>query len=354
MYPKMIESPKKILNLRFIMEITAKYQRKGPESKVQCILCPHNCHLEDGQRGICRVRINMHGELISIAYGNPCSISIDPIEKKPLYHFLPGTDIFSLAIEGCNLKCLNCQNWTISQAIPDTKEQYILFPEEVISEAVKKRSQSIAFTYSEPTVFYEYMLDTFRIAKEKGLRTVAVSNGFINPEPLIELCNWLDAANIDLKCFDDSLSKKLTGGAMKPVLKTLGILRDKGIWLEITNLIVPGWSDDMQTIKRMCEWLYDNGFSDTPLHFSRFFPNYKLTNLHPTPEKTMIEARNTAHRCGLKYVYLGNIYVPACGDTICPNCHATVVKREGYIVRNFITNEGTCPKCGQKIPGIWK
>ncbi len=354
MYPKMTKSTKKILNLLPKMEITAKYQHTKAEGKVGCLLCPHKCQLEDGQSGICRVRINMDGELISIAYGNPCSISIDPMEKKPLYHFLPGSDILSLAIEGCNLRCLNCQNWTISQQIPDREERYTLMPEDVIEEAVRVKSKSIAFTYSEPTVFFEYMLDTFRIARNEGIHTVMVSNGFIEKEPLLELCNWLDAANIDLKCFDDSLCKRLTGGSMKPVLKTLGVLRDKGVWLEITNLLIPGWSDDMQVIKRMCEWLFDNGFCNTPLHFSRFFPNYKLTDISPTSEKSMYEAKNIALKCGLKYIYLGNINTPDSGITTCPVCGTELIRREGYIVKNIMGQQDFCPSCKESIPGIWK
>jgi len=349
----MTESTKKIVILLPLMDITAKYQRKGLDGTVECILCPHNCVLKEGQKGVCRTRVNMDGELISTAYGNLSSVAVDPIEKKPLFHFLPGSDIFSLAINGCNFRCLNCQNWRISQLSPDEDEENCQMPEDVVNEALRHKNGSIAFTYSEPTVFYEFMLDVVRIAKGVGLKTVIVSNGYINREPLLELCNWLDAANIDIKCFDASIYKKLTGGSLKPVLKTLGVLREKGVWLEITNLIIPGWSDDIQTIKRMCEWLYDNGFSDTPLHFSRFFPAHKMSDLQPTPEKIMLQAREIAHKCGIKYVYLGNISINGGQDTACPLCGTIAVRRDGFIVSSNLGKNGECPTCGYKIPGIW-
>jgi len=288
------------------------YQKKIPDSSehinvVRCLVCPHNCIVIEGKHGICKTKVNIEGVLFSIAYGNPCSISVDPIEKKPLYHFFPGSEIYSLAIAGCNFRCLNCQNWQISQSSPDECDFYEMTPLEVVGQAILNGTNSIAFTYTEPTVFYEYVFDTAKIAREKGLKTVLVSNGYINQQPLIDLIPYLDAANIDLKCFDDSVYHKLTGGRLHPVLETLKTIKSKGVWLEITNLIIPTWSDSPVMIKEMCNWLVDNGFSDTPLHFSRFFPTYKLLHLPPTPESILFKAKEIAEKAGIKFVYIGNL-----------------------------------------------
>lgn len=274
---------------------------------VRCQLCPHACQLKEGQTGICRTRENIGGTLYTTAYGNPCSIAVDPIEKKPLYHFLPGSRILSLATAGCNLRCKNCQNWTISQKGPEEIPSYELSPEAVVELAVKERTESIGFTYTEPTVYFEYMLEIAKLARKAGLKTVLVSNGYINPEPLKELCAYLDAANIDLKVFDESLCRKLTGSELKPVLETLRLLKQEYVWLEITNLLVPGFSDDPLKVQEMCSWLVINGFSDTPLHFSRFFPNHQLMDVAPTPVEHVIQACETAKNAGIRFVYAGNM-----------------------------------------------
>lgn len=341
----------------------ASYQEKLANNTIKCNLCPHNCIVKEGKTGICRVRENIGGILHSLSYGNPCSVSVDPIEKKPLFHFFPGTKIYSLATAGCNFHCLNCQNWSISQASPAELKHYELIPEEVVVQALSHNTGSIAFTYTEPTVFYEYILDIAKIACSKGVKTVLISNGYINEKPLVELCKWLNAANIDLKCFDDTIYRKLTGGKLQPVLDTLKTLQKNGVWLEITNLIIPGWSDSPEMIKVMCEWLAENNFRDTPLHFSRFFPTYKLSQLLPTPESSLVKAREIAEKAGIKYVYIGNIPDLHGENTSCPVCGHRLVDREGYLVKqNDIKinpedknpfRKGLCRYCGEVISGVW-
>jgi pyruvate formate lyase activating enzyme len=332
----------------------ARYQEKLTDKAVRCHLCPHNCTIHEGKQGICQTRINRNGELYTIAYGNPCSISIDPMEKKPLFHFLPGTDIYSLATAGCNFRCLNCQNWHISQSSPSMLNNYDLQPEELVENALNQNTNSIAFTYTEPTVFYEYMYDTAKIAHEKGIKTVLISNGYINEKPLTELCPYLDAANIDLKCFDDAKYHQLTGGPLQPVLDTLKTLKEKGVWLEITNLLVPGYSDNPDMIQKMCDWLVENDFSDTPLHFSRFFPTYKLDQLSPTSEKKLMKAKEIAEKSGMKFVYIGNLPGLHEENTFCPRCKQLLIERSGYVIKKKVIQNNLCPSCGESIPGIWE
>src|SRR5450759_2965077 len=227
----------------------ARYQEKLPDNMVRCHVCPHNCIVHEGKYGFCQTRVNYQGELYCIAYGNPCSISVDPIEKKPLFHFFQGAKIYSLGTAGCNFRCLNCQNWKISQSSLQELDHYDLMPEEVVQQALHHGTNMIAFTYTEPTVFYEYVYDTAKIAHEKGVKTVFISNGYINEKPLLDLCPYLDAANIDLKCFNDAVYRKLGGGRLQPVLDTLKTLKENGIWLEITNLLVPTYSDSPEMIQ---------------------------------------------------------------------------------------------------------
>jgi len=335
-------------------QILSRYQEKTEGNRVRCHICPHNCLIPEGKQGICRTRINREGTLWSMAYSNPCSVSIDPIEKKPLFHFLPGENIFSLATAGCNFRCLNCQNWQISQSAPNELKSYDLSPEEVVHQAELSGTRLIAFTYTEPTVFYEYMFDTARIAHERSLKTVIISNGYINREPLLELISFLDAANIDLKCFDNDIYLKLTGGKLQPVLDTLITLKKKNVWLEITNLLIPTFNDNPEQIKAMCSWLADNGFSDTPLHFSRFFPHYRLPDTAPTPVKLLLQAKQIAEDSGIKYVYLGNIPQLSDENTICANCRKALIIREGFSVKENQILKSKCRYCGTAIPGVWE
>jgi len=320
---------------------------------VECQLCPMYCIIKPGKSGDCRTRKNFDNKLISIAYGNPCAIHIDPVEKKPLYHFLPGKKIFSIATAGCNLRCMNCQNWTISQVSPETTRNYDLMPDKTVEECLSNKCNLIAYTYSEPIAFYEYTYDTSKIAHSHGVRNVMVSAGFINEKPLRALCKYIDAANIDLKSFDNDIYMKLNGVTLQPILDTLKILKEEGVWLEITNLIIPTWTDDMDMIKRMCEWLCKNGLEDNPLHFSRFHPMYKLTQLPSTPVKSLTKAREIALKAGMKYVYIGNVPGSDGQNTLCSECKKIIIERKGYRILQNNLDGGSCKYCGSKISGVW-
>lgn len=320
---------------------------------MKCRLCPNECNIRPGETSQCRNRVNFNGKLYTIAYGNPCAVHIDPIEKKPLYHYLPGTKTFSIATAGCNFGCLNCQNWEISQSSPKDTRNAELFPEQVVDQAIRNGCKTIAYTYSEPITFYEYMYDTAGIAQKKGIGNVLVSNGYINELPLRTLAKRIDAANIDLKSFSNDIYLKLNAGTLEPVLNTLRVLLEMNVWVEITNLVIPTWTDDYAMIRQMCQWLASNGFTDIPLHFSRFFPMYKLTQLPQTPTSTLIKAKEIAQSCGLKYVYIGNAALPGAGNTVCPSCSKVVVERKGYNVSMVNLKNGKCGWCGSAIPGKW-
>lgn len=338
-------------NKKYIRE--ALFYEKTPTG-VKCRKCPHGCLLKDNDLGICRNRINYSGRLYTIAYGNPCAVHIDPIEKKPFFHFLPATRTFSIATAGCNLRCLNCQNWQISQYSPLDTYNLDLLPEKVVAESLANRCDSIAYTYSEPTTFYEYTYDTAKIARIKGLKNVIKSSGYINEEPLRQLSRVIDAANIDLKCFDDAIYRKLSGVRLEPVLNTLKILKEEGVWLEITNLIVPEWTDNLEMIKRMCQWLFKNGFSDYPIHFTRFTPMFKLTHLPLTPVTILEKARDIALDAGLKYVYIGNVPGHPGENTFCHNCKRLIFERKGFRIISSHIIKGKCGHCGTVIPGVFR
>jgi len=320
---------------------------------VMCRICPNECVLKEGELSDCKNRIVKNSVLQTMAYGNPCAVNIDPVEKKPLYHFKPGTKALSIATAGCNLACLNCQNWTISQTSPDKTTNAELMPDKVVELALKNGSESIAYTYSEPVTFYEYMYETSVLAKEAGINNIVVSNGYINSEPLKQLCSVASAANIDLKAFSDKTYLKLTGAKLQPVLDSLLQYREEGVWLEITNLVIPGWTDNFDEIKNMCSWLYSNGLKDTPLHFSRFQPLYKLEQLPPTPVSVLEKARKVAIDEGIQYVYIGNVPSSDATDTICPGCKSRVVERKGYTITGYSIKDGKCENCGMTINGIW-
>jgi len=329
------------------------YHYKVTARGVECTNCPNQCTLNRMETSKCRNRINVKDKLYSIAYGNPCAVHIDPIEKKPFLHFLPSSSAFSIATAGCNFACLNCQNWEISQKSPKETLNSDLMPAEAVEACIKNNCESIAYTYSEPTVFYEYVYDTARIARSKGIKNVYKSNGYINEQPLRMLCKYLDAANIDLKGFTENTYLKLNSGKLAPVLHTLQVLKDEGVWLEITNLVIPSWNDDMNTIREMCNWLVANKLDESPLHFSRFSPLYKLTQLPATPVATLQKARETAMNAGMKYVYVGNVPGTNLENTICPKCGKTVVERKGFKVMQNNISAGNCRFCGQRIAGVW-
>lgn len=332
----------------------ALFYKKIAGKIVQCLLCPHYCTLKPGERGKCGVRENKDGKLISLVYGKLCSLAIDPIEKKPLYHFLPGEKALSIATVGCNLHCKYCQNWEISQASPEDVISLKLKPEDVVNEAIKRNIKIISFTYTEPTIFYEYMIDIAKISKEKGIKNVIVSNGFINPDPLTKLIKHIDGANIDLKSIDNNFYVNLCDARLDPVLETLKILYKEKVWLEITNLIIPGFNDKKKDILKLIRWIKNNLGRDVPLHFSAFYPHYKMIRLHPTPSSTLIEARKTALKEGLHYVYTGNIIDEEGAETRCPYCDALLIKRKFYNIIENNVKEGKCPVCKKKIAGVWE
>ncbi len=328
----------------------AMFYEKLKNNFVRCNLCPNLCVLKENETGTCGVRQNMGGELYSLVYNQPVSIQVDPIEKKPLYHFYPGTNILSLATVGCNLRCNFCQNWTISQTRPNETTAYQATPEQIIEMAKEYDCQSIAFTYTEPTVFYEYMLDIAKLAQKEGLKTVWVTCGYINEKPLRELAKYMDAANIDLKGFSEEFYSTYTTGSLQPVLNTLQIAKEEGMFFEITNLVIPQANDDPVMIRAMCKWIKENIGDEYPLHFSRFFPQYKLTNIPPTPVKTLEMAYSIAKEEGLKYVYIGNVGNIG-EDTFCPNCGKLLIDRSGYMIGDIHIKDGKCKYCGEEIFG---
>jgi pyruvate formate lyase activating enzyme len=320
---------------------------------LKCQLCPNECTIKEGETGDCRTRVTEDNTMYSIVYGNPCSVHVDPIEKKPLFHFKPQSRAFSVATAGCNLACLNCQNWTISQKSPKDTRNYDLMPKDLVASALKNNCDSIAYTYSEPIVFYEYMIDSAKIAHKNGVKNVMISAGYIKERPLRDLCPHIDAANIDLKSFSEDVYMRLNAGSLDEVLNTLKVLKEEGVWLEITNLVVPEWTDDLDMIGKMCNWLYENGFKNTPIHFSRFTPMYKLKHLPPTPVSVLEDARNIALESGLNYVYIGNVPGSEGENTYCPNCKKEIINRRGFYIQESHVKSGKCEFCGESIAGVW-
>ena len=322
---------------------------------VICELCPKQCEIPDGYSGDCRVRINIDGKLTAVTYGRPVSVHIDPIEKKPLFHFLPGSGIFSIATAGCNLHCLNCQNWEISQQYPTDIEAYRAPPDKLINAVINYRCISIAYTYSDPVIFYEYVYESSVMAHKKGLKNVLVTAGYINEKPLRKLAKYIDASNTDLKSFDNDFYVRQCSATLKPVLDGLVIQKEEGIWLEVTYLLIPTLNDNLERIGQMCKWMVKNLGADTPLHFSRFFPLYKSRHLPPTPEESLRHAREVALNAGINYVYVGNLIGNEGENTYCPNDKTLLIRRVGYEILEYnLDNDGRCPKCKQRIEGVWK
>ena len=289
------------------MSMRPSYFKSLDNGRVECLVCPHPCQIANGRTGLCRSRRNSNGVLVSEVYGKPCSLAIDPIEKKPLYHFHPGTTCLSIACTGCNFHCLNCQNHEISQVAPSAVGNYALSPEAVVSLCLEHHCPGIAYTYTEPLTYIEYVTDIARLAHEQGLWNILVTAGYVCQQPLADLLPYLDAANIDLKSFSDEIYQKVSGGHLSTVLDTILAMRDAGVWIELTNLIIPTINDDMDMIRRMCQWLVDNHLAEAPLHFSRFFPRFKMQDLPPTPVSTLKSAQRIALATGLHHVYLGNV-----------------------------------------------
>jgi pyruvate formate lyase activating enzyme len=322
---------------------------------VKCGLCPFNCYIPEGAKGKCRVRVNKDDVLYTEVYGQAAALALDPIEKKPVFHMLPGSAILSVATNGCPLKCEFCQNWTLSQTEPESMpDAEWMPPEKLVEAALEHHVPSIAYTYSEPVIFYEYMLETAKLAHEKGLRNVVVTSGYINPEPLRKLAPYLDVVKVDLKGMDPDFYRKEVGGELSNVLATLKILKQENILTEVVNLVVPQRNDKEEDFVKLSRWVRDNLGQDTPLFFSRFHPDYRLKYLPPTPVETLENARAIAMKEGLRYVYLGNVPGSDGENTYCPKCHTLLIQRNGYLILKDILKDGRCPKCGEKIPGIWK
>jgi len=329
------------------------HYREIGDGFVQCQLCPNQCSLSRGSRGLCRARENREGVLYTLVYGNPCAVHNDPIEKKPLYHFLPGTTALSIATAGCNLHCRYCQNWTISQVPPEQTENTDLPPEEVVRAAWRMQSPTIAYTYSEPTAFYEYMLSTARLARGQGLRSVAISNGYINPEPLRTLCRAVDAIKVDLKGFNERFYEQVCSGTLQPVLDSIKLIHEMGVHLELLNLVVPTLNDDEGELRELIRWVRDSVGPQIPLHFSRFIPTYQLTNLPPTPVETLDRAWKMAREEGLHYAYVGNVMGHPGNHTYCPHCDRPLIIRKGFWVVENHVREGKCAYCGAPLYGVW-
>jgi len=336
-----------------LSHVEAKYYKKLEHKEIECQLCPRKCKVGDRERGYCGVRENQKGIYYTLVYGLACSFHQDPIEKKPFFHFLPGTDAFSIATAGCNLNCKFCQNWEISQARPEQTYNIELSSEGVAEYALKGNSSSIAYTYSEPVVFYEYMLDCAKAGRKKGVKNVMVSAGFIQPDPLVELCKELDAVKIDLKAFNEKYYQGICRGKLQPVLDSLKELKRIGIWYEIVYLMVPTLNDNMDDIKKMCDWMLKDLGPDVPVHFTRFTPLYLLKNLPPTPVSSLEQARKIALESGLKFVYIGNVPGHEGESTYCPKCKKILIGRYGFTIIQMNLQKGKCKFCGEKIPGVW-
>jgi len=321
---------------------------------VRCELCPRKCVIPRGASGSCRIRINLDGELKAVTYGFPVSAHVDPIEKKPLFHFWPESSILSIATVGCTLHCLNCQNWEISQANPEDTEAFAAPPEVVVASAKKAGTPSIAYTYTDPVAYYEYALDTSRLAREAGLKNVLVTAGYASPEPLRELYAVSDAATIDLKGITERVYRDVCGGTLGPVLDALVLCKAMGVWLEVSHLVIPTLTDEPADLTSLSRWVARNLGADTPLHFLGFHPQHRLKNLPPTPAATLAQARDLARAEGLRYVYVGNVDVNGGGTTRCPACGADLVVRHGFkVVRNDLVG-GACRACGARVPGVWR
>jgi len=320
---------------------------------IQCELCPHRCRLSDGKTGRCRNRRNISGTLYALGYGKPCALHVDPIEKKPFYHVLPGSRAYSIGVAGCNLRCKNCQNYTISQKSPLETENVALSPDGAVDEARRNAAPVVAFTYTEPSVWVEYVIDTADAAHKAGLRTALVSSGYINPAAFRDCCKVLDFARFDLKSFSNRTYHDLNAGSLGPVLDTIINARTAGLWVEVIVLVVPGWNDSDAELRSLCRWVKEHAGSDTPLHFSRFFPMYRLSGGIPTPVETLRRARDIARAEGVRYVYIGNV-AGEDGTTYCPHCGSVVVNRDGFSITANNLKAGACGNCATKIAGVWE
>jgi len=330
----------------------AKYYKKLPERKIECDLCPNKCRVANLERGTCGVRENRNGKYRTLVYGNLCTANIDPVEKKPLFHYFPGTKALSVATAGCNFYCKFCQNWEISQSRPEQVKSFKLMPDDLIQLAKRKRCKTVAHTYTEPVIFFEYVLDSAKSGKKENIPNIMISNGYINKEPMKELCRYIGAVKIDLKAFTEKFYRDICGGKLKPVLKTLELLKAEKVWFEIVVLIIPGLNDSIGEIREMSKWIVKNLGGNIPLHFSRFHPTFMLKNVPPTPAKTLFRCRKIALDSGIKYCYIGNLISDA-ENTYCHKCSKLIIERSGYHTELTGLKGGKCKYCGERIPGVY-
>ena len=333
----------------------ARLYEKLPENRVRCNLCAHRCVITDGGRGICQVRENRDGTLYTLVYGRVIARHVDPVEKKPLFHVYPGGTAYSIATPGCNFRCRWCQNWEISQM---PRERHLIMgdvatPDQIVAAARRRHCRSIAYTYTEPTVFFEYAYDTARLAHEAGLINIYVTNGYMTEEMLETFAPYMDAANVDLKAFKEETYRRYVGARLQPVLDALKTMKRLGIWVEVTTLIIPGINDDPDELRDAARFVAQELGPQTPWHISRFFPAYKMRDVPPTPLETLMKAREIGREEGLVHIYVGNVTGEAGQDTRCPVCKSLLVRRWGYTVLKNRIRDGHCPDCGAEIAGIW-
>ncbi len=320
---------------------------------VQCELCPRNCVVQPGQSGDCRIRVNVDGKLRAVTYGYPSAIHVDPVEKKPVNHFLPGTKIFSIATVGCNMHCKNCQNWEISQCNPEDATAMKLPPEAIPAAARQSGCQSVAYTYTDPSVYYEYAFDSCVRAHEAGLRNVLVTAAYMNLKPWRELCQHVDAVTIDVKAFTEQFYREICGTSLKPVLDCLVAAKSMGVLVEVSNLVIPTLNDTERDIAPLCRWIVENLGRETPMHFLGFFPQYQMRHLPPTPAPTLDRAREIAQAAGLHFVYIGNLLAEDAQNTRCPACQRLLIRRTQHTVLKNDLVGGKCAACQTEIYGIW-
>lgn len=332
----------------------AMFYEKLDANRVQCKLCFRNCIIPEGEKGFCQNRKNSEGNLYNLTYSRPAAVQVDPVEKEPQHHFLPGTDILCLGTAGCNFRCVFCHNWHLSQRTIEETGYDEYSPAQIVEMTLMRGLPTISFTYNEPTVFYEFMYETARLAKEEGIRIIFHSNGSLNSEPLKKLLPYVDGVTIDLKGFTEDFYREASKASLNPVLETLKIISQEGVWLEIVNLVIPGLNDDPEDIRRMCQWIYENLGPDVPLHFSRFFPAYRLTSISATPVKTLEEAYSIAREEGLRFVSIGNVPGHPKNSTYCPVCDGVIIDRHHFTVRGINLEDGRCGNCGELIPGVWE
>lgn len=347
------KNPHKVKSVVFLRE--AMFYEKLKDKKVHCRLCFRECIIADERRGICKNKENREGVLYNVVWGKPSAVNVDPIEKEPQLHNLPGTKILCIGTAGCNFRCKHCHNWHLSQqSLEEVGSTYDLSPEEIVNMVLSYNIPTLSFTYNDPISFYEYVYDIAKIAKQKRLKVIWHSNGAINPVPLKDLLKYTDAVTIDLKGFSEEFYRNISSAKLLPVLESMKIIKEKGVWLEIVNLVIPTLNDDMGEIEAMCKWIKENLGENTPLHFSRFFPNYKLTHIQATPVKTLERAYQIARRSGLNYVTIGNVPGHKYNSTFCSKCEKRLIHRVHFTVLDNNIVNGKCKFCQNEIPGIWK